>query len=70
MQEEIFEKYYKDGFGQYEGMPDYSTLTQQEKERMSKTMAYSVFALSFQLRKLAWLIVEPVFKFIERIFKL
>lgn len=66
MQEEILEKYYKDGFGQYEETPDYSTLTKQEKNRISKTLAYSMFALRFQLRKLAWLIAEPVFKFIER----
>jgi hypothetical protein len=70
MQEDILEKYYKDVFGKYEGMPDFSELTQDQKYYMKNSLMYSRFAANWHLKKLAMLILEPVFKFIQKAFRL
>jgi hypothetical protein len=70
MQDDIFEKYYNDIFGEYEGMPEFSELTQDQKYYMKNSLMYSRFAANWHLKRVTRLVVEPVFKFIQKAFKL
>jgi hypothetical protein len=68
MQEDILEKYYKDVFGKYEGMPAFSELTQDQKYYMKNSLMYSRYKASIEINELVSKLRNLFFGFIEKLF--
>lgn len=69
MQEYTLEKYYKEVFGKYEGMPDFSELTESQKMHMERSSMYARYKAGIAIQRLINTLRDYVFGFIEKIFK-
>lgn len=70
MQENTLEKYYKEVFGKYEGMPDFSELTESQKMHMKQSSMYARYKAGAAIQQLIDTLRGYIFSFISKIFKL